>query len=178
LTAVADTHVRAARPAERAAILDLTLLAYQEYMPQIPAHWDAYRENIRAALADPGPATQIVAERGGALVGAVLLYPSGTSISAPGFPQRRRQWPEVRLLAVAPQARGLGIGGALMRECRRRAEAAGDDALTLHTTEMMRAARRLYERMGFVRVPELDFHPAPDLTVHGFRLDLKRGDTG
>jgi hypothetical protein len=37
---------------------------------------------------------------------------------------------------------------------------------------MMQTAMRLYERMGFVRAPELDFQPAPATTVKGYRLDL------
>jgi hypothetical protein len=40
---------------------------------------------------------------------------------------------------------------------------------------MMRAAMRLYERLGFVAAPELDFHPAPGLTVKGYRLSLAAG---
>jgi hypothetical protein len=32
---------------------------------------------------------------------------------------------------------------------------------------------RLYVRLGFVHVPELDFEPAPGLTVRGFRLTLE-----
>ena len=66
------------------------------------------------------------------------------------------------------------MGSTLMRECMRRSVASGATVLTLHTTEMMRAARRLYERLGFVRAPELDFHPAPGVTIMGFRLDLAR----
>jgi hypothetical protein len=34
---------------------------------------------------------------------------------------------------------------------------------------------RLYERLGFRRMPELDFEPAPGETVKGFRLDLSAG---
>jgi hypothetical protein len=37
----------------------------------------------------------------------------------------------------------------------------------------MDIARRMYERMGFVRVPEFDFHPAPGIVVMAYRLDLK-----
>ena len=81
-------------------------------------------------------------------------------------------FPEVRLLAVAPSARGQGIGARLMDECVRRARESRATALTLHTTDVMRAAMRLYERLGFRRVPELDFEPAPGVTVKGFRLDL------
>jgi GNAT superfamily N-acetyltransferase len=66
-------------------------------------------------------------------------------------------WPELRLLAVAPSARGQGIGAALVVECVRRAERAGACALGLHTSASMRAAICIYERMGFERVPEYDF---------------------
>ena len=44
--------------------------------------------------------------------------------------------------------------------------------LTLHTTEAMQVAMAMYERMGFYHAQELDFHPAPDLTVKRYRLDL------
>ena len=36
----------------------------------------------------------------------------------------------------------------------------------------MAVARRLYERMGFVRAPALDFEPAPGVLIQGFRLDV------
>jgi ubiquinone/menaquinone biosynthesis C-methylase UbiE len=85
---------------------------------------------------------------------------------------RKLDTPEVRLLAVLPEARGLGVGLLLMQECIERARRSGSAALTLHTTDMMRAAMRLYARMGFVAAPELDFHPAPGMTVKGFRLSL------
>ena len=61
----------------------------------------------------------------------------------------------------------------LMQACIHRARAAGADALTLHTTPMMAVAMRLYARLGFVHVRELDFEPAPGLTVRGFRLTLE-----
>ena len=44
-----------------------------------------------------------------------------------------------------------------MGECVRRARESGAKALTLHTTDMMQAAMRLYERLGFQRMRELDF---------------------
>ena len=112
-----------------------------------------------------------MAERHGRILGTVLLYPTGAlprDGAAAIVP-----WPEVRLLAVEPVARGQGVGDALMGACIRRARAAGAEALTLHTTPMMASAMRLYARLGFVHVPELDFEPAPGLTVRGFRLTLE-----
>ena len=163
--------IRAAHPPDRDAIREVTLAAYHEYAARMPAHWDAYRQNILTTLADVRPAEQFVAECDGAIVGTVLLYPPGRLGRAQGEAGMDVPWPEVRLLAVAPAARGRGIGAALMTECARRARQSGAGALALHTTEMMQAALRLYERMGFVRAPELDFHPAPGFSVKGYRLD-------
>ena len=165
--------LRDARPADRAAIEAVTLAAYAQYAPQVPAIWEGYRHNIVTTLADVGKAEQIVAEAAGAVVGAVLLYPPGAGMYGvtPGAPAHSPS-PEVRLLAVAPAARGQGVGAALMRECVARARRAGAPALTLHTTDMMTSAMRMYEAMGFVRAPELDFHPAPTFQVKGYRLPL------
>ena len=77
------------------------------------------------------------------------------------------------ILAVAPSARGRGVGTALMRECVRRVRLANGTTLSLHTTDLMQTAMRMYERMGFVRAPEIDLHPAPGVTVKGYRLNLK-----
>jgi GNAT superfamily N-acetyltransferase len=164
-------RIRDAQGNDGSAIAALTLSAYQEYAPLMPSLWDAYRENIVTTLAAPEPATQLVAEQGSRLVGTVLLYPAATgSDERAPFP---RPYPEVRLLAVAPAARGKGIGEALMRECIRRARRSGATTLALHTTDLMRAAMRLYTRMGFQREPELDFRPRPEVTVKGYVLDLK-----
>jgi GNAT superfamily N-acetyltransferase len=165
--------VRDAAPDEAGAIRDITLAAYEQYAAALPPpFWEAYRDNIVRTLARPGAATQIVAERSGALVGAVLLYPADAAIFAAGEGPPPMRWPEVRLLAVPPSARGLGVGAALMRECVARARRDGADRLALHTTPMMAAALRLYTRMGFARAPELDFSPAPGFDVHGYALAL------
>jgi GNAT superfamily N-acetyltransferase len=174
VTAQPGITIRESRPTDRAAIEAITLAAYEQYSTVLPAPlWEAYRQNIVATLAAATPATQIVAEEEGALVGSVLLYPAGADTGAPGRGKAMMlTWPEVRLLAVAPPARGSGAGRRLMEECIRRARASGATALTLHTTEMMHVAMQLYERMGFERVPDLDFSPAQGITVKGYRLAL------
>ena len=57
-----------------------------------------------------------------------------------------------------------------------RARRSGAAALTLHTSDIMRTAMAMYERMGFVRTPERDFHPAPEVTVKGYRYPLEGSD--
>jgi len=166
------SRIRDARADDRDAIEAVTLDAYQQYATVMPALWEAYRQNIVSTLAAAALGALIVAEAGGRIVGSVLLYRAGTVIDRPGGGSLTLASPEVRLLAVAPEARGKGVGVALMRECVARARASGAARLTLHTTEMMQAAVRLYERMGFVRAPEIDFRPAPGIVVKGYRLEL------
>ncbi len=98
--------------------------------------------------------------------GTVLLYPAASGARS------ARPWPEVRLLAVTPAARGHGIAGALMRACIGRSRASGADVLSLHPTDFMPVAMAMYERLGFVRAPEIDIEPAPGIVIKGYRLDL------
>jgi GNAT superfamily N-acetyltransferase len=166
-----EHRVRDARDDERAAIRDLTMRAYAEYATVMtPSAWAALDGAVRAALASDERMDRLVAERDGRLVGSVLLYPPAADAYA-GSAARVR-WPEVRLLAVAPEARGAGVGRALMDECVRRARAMGAAELGLHTSASMRAAMRMYERMGFVRAPEYDFRPPGAELVEAYRLDL------
>ena len=165
-------RIRDAGPDDQAAVVEVTLAAYEQYSVMVPAHWEAYRQNILATLATPGQGMQIVADEEERLVGAVLLYPTGSEFAVPGGGTVRLEEPEVRLLAVAPSARGRGVGLELMHECIRRARHSRAAALTLHTMDMMQAAMRMYERIGFERAAALDFQPAPGVTIKGFRLGL------
>ncbi len=172
ISEVGSMNVRNAKAGDRKSILDLTLASYEEYST-VMSYWEHYRENIIATLAGAEEHNQIVAEEDGRIVGAVLLYPAGGVFSSPDEETITLQWPEVRLLAVAPDARRRGVGFALMAECVRRARASGARFLTLHTNDLMRSAIRLYENMGFKRYPELDFVVDEKVVVKGYRLDLR-----
>ncbi len=167
-----DLILRDSTAADQEAIKTVTLAAYEQYSPMMGPMWQLYRTNIVETLADTQPAEQIVAEHNGEVVGTVLLYPANTAFNAPDDSEAVLHYPEVRLLAVTPAARGLGAGKALMEECIRRARKAGVKAVTLHTHEMMAVAMAMYERMGFQRAPELDFKPAPQVTIKGYRYNL------
>lgn len=77
-----------------------------------------------------------------------------------------------RMLGVSPSAQGRGVGEALVRACLERAIADGREAVVISTELEMRAARRLYERLGFCRVPDRDFDPVPGVHLIGYRLAL------
>jgi GNAT superfamily N-acetyltransferase len=78
----------------------------------------------------------------------------------------------IRLLAVRPDWRGAGIGKALTRYCIEHARTLRKSSVVLHTTRVMQTAWSMYERMGFVRFPEIDFQQG-SLQVFGFRLQLE-----
>ncbi len=141
--------------------------AYEEYAASLsPASWNAYLENIMDVHGRLPVSQLIVAEVDKRLAGAVTLYLDG---SEEGW---REGWAGIRLLAVHPDHRGRGIGRALMEECIRRCRERRIRTIGLHTTELMAIARGMYERMGFQRVPEFDFHPAPGVVVTAYKLDL------
>ncbi len=86
------------------------------------------------------------------------------------YADERRDAAGIRMLAVAADAQGRGVGEALTRACIDRARAAGRGQIVLHSTDRMTTAHRLYERLGFVRDPSIDWEGEPGLWLRGFRL--------
>jgi GNAT superfamily N-acetyltransferase len=172
-----NLQIRGARDSDRAAMVDVTLAAYEEYSVIIPSpHWEEYQQDIRDTIIQDAQAERIVAEQDGIVVGSVILYPAGTVFHLPDGEAVTLQYPEIRLLAVAPASRRRGVGVALVEACIQHARQAGVEAITLHTIEFMQIAMRMYERMGFVRAPELDFRPVEaedvDVVIKGYRFNL------
>jgi ribosomal protein S18 acetylase RimI-like enzyme len=164
--------MREARAEDRDAVAALTLRAYGEYAHRMDADsWAGLDGAVRNALASGDARVErIVAERDGEIVGSVMLYPPRAN--AYGDLADAASWPELRLLAVAPSARGHGVGRALVLECVRRARESGAAELGLHTSRTMEVALGMYERMGFVRAPEHDFQPPGAELVAAYRLPL------
>jgi ribosomal protein S18 acetylase RimI-like enzyme len=163
-------RLRDARPDELDAVARLMGEAYREYQSFLePEAWEGYRKDIMDVRGRLDVAELIVAEMEGELAGAVTLYRKPSRSLREGWPEG---WAGLRLLAVLPSCRGRGIGRALMDECIRRCRERGIRTIGLHTTALMEVARGMYERMGFVRVPEYDYHPRPEVVVMAYRLDL------
>jgi Predicted acetyltransferase len=166
--------IRDARPDEFDAIRELTRSAYAQYADVMtPSAWSGLRRAVDGALANPAIAQVIVADRAGELLGSVLLFPPESD--AYGTGGVRLPWPEIRLLSVAPSARGIGVGNLLVAECVARARAIDATGIGLHSSLSMRSAIHLYERAGFVRDPMRDIHIDGAEPIEAYRLPLSPG---
>jgi len=129
--------------------------ATESDVPRIAPLFDLYRQfygkppdarTAEAFIRDRLRAEESViflAVAGEEALGFVQLFPSFSSVQA------FRIW-VLNDLFVAPAARGLGVGRALLTEARRHAIRTGAKRLTLETVTENRIAWSLYEREGYV----------------------------
>lgn len=118
------------------------------------------------ATHDPKSERCWIAERNGEFIGCIMLVKD----TAPGS---NCNCAKLRLLLVAPSARGLGLGGDLVRQCTRFAREAGYQCIRLWTNSGLTAARRLYTKEGYRLVREEEDHTfGVKLTAEFWELTL------
>ncbi len=125
----------------------------------------AYGEQLRDVAGRADRAELLVArDDEGRVVGSVALVLEGDF----GEVTESDDEAAFRMLVVDPAVQGRGIGELLVTACLERARAAGKRRMVLSTDRRMTTAQRLYERLGFTRLPERDWQPAPgiDLLVY------------
>jgi ribosomal protein S18 acetylase RimI-like enzyme len=158
--------IRLATPADYAAVAALTVAAYRADGQTRPDH------PYERALTDVGKraagGSLLVAELDGAVAGAVLFVLPDSDYAE----LSQEGEAEFRMLAVAPEAQGRGVGEALVRACLDRARESGCKSVVISVNSISKPAQRLYGRLGFAREPGLDWTPIGGVHLLGLRFDL------
>ncbi len=128
----------------------------------------SYEPALRDVASRAASATVLLAEVDGRLAGAVTVATRGGEWAEQSVPGEA----VIRMLVVRADARGSGVGEALVRACLDLARADGCTLVRLSSQEDMLAAHRLYERLGFVRTPSHDWSPVPGLSLRTYALPL------
>lgn len=108
----------------------------------------------------PGREKGWIAERDGERLGAIFLVRKSATVA------------QLRMLIVAPSARGLGLGARLTDECLAFARAAGYRKVVLWTNSCLTAARDIYAKRGFV-LKQSEPHESYGASLVGETWELK-----
>jgi GNAT superfamily N-acetyltransferase len=129
---------------------DLCFQGFEEELTTLPGKYAAPAGAVFLAVKD------------GELMGCVALRPIGN-----GDCERKR-------LFVRAAARGGKLGRRLAERVGRQAREAGYRRICLDTVESMRAARALYESLGFREIDAYVFNPLPGVKYMGRELQSER----
>jgi ribosomal protein S18 acetylase RimI-like enzyme len=152
-------EVREATPGEHAEAGRVTAEAYREFVRPGDEDWERYLQRIANVAERADRTTIMVAVEDGRVLGSLTLELDGR-VQDEGEEGQRPLEPDeahIRMLGVDPAARARGVARALMAESEARAHAAGKTFMTLNTTQRMRAAMAMYERLGYERAEDIVF---------------------
>ncbi|MFF0910815.1 GNAT family N-acetyltransferase [Microbacterium enclense] len=164
-----DPTIRLVAPGEFDEAGRVTAEAYRQ-------SYDGLTEGYLASLADvAGRVAQgevWVAVDGDAIVGTVWVPRPGERLS----PLAQDGELDFRQLAVAPAARGRGVGAALTRHVIALARERGARRVVMNSGQEMLGAHALYLKLGFRRLTErehpVEVEPGRFLDLRAFALDL------
>ncbi len=159
------------RPADRAGDLGWVVMAHGEVYDR-QFGWNTEFEALVARIVadyaashDPDREAAWIAQVDGQRAGCIFLVAGDTAAVA-----------RLRILLVAPHARGLGVGAQLVERCLDFARRAGYQHVTLWTNDVLVSARRIYQAFGFTLTAQEPHHSfGQDLVGQHWTLDLAAG---
>ena len=159
-------EIRSARAEEFPVVADICVAAYEPFLAG-DHHYVAELRDVaeRAAGAELLVAADLA---GGRVLGTVTFVPDGGPLGEIAG----RLESEFRMLAVDPAAQGRGVGAALLRRVLDESRRRGKAGVVCSSLAEMRAAHRIYERLGFRRAPERDWSPAAGVELLAFAISL------
>jgi ribosomal protein S18 acetylase RimI-like enzyme len=148
--------VREAAPHEYAEAGRVTAEAYRQFVVDGDDDWHEYLDAIADVEGRADRTTIFVALDGEQIVGSATLE-LFDRVEVEDDPTLHPEESHIRMLGVHPDVRRRGVARALMSACFERARHEGKTFMTLHTTERMGDAQRMYEALGFERLDDRVF---------------------
>lgn len=136
---------------------------FRAYAAELPVDLGAQRfveelAGLPGAYAAPGGALLLARSEDGRPLGCIAIRPLRDGAC------------EVKRFYVAPEARQLGLGRALIAASIEQAHLAGYREMKLDTLPTMQTAIKLYESFGFAPIAPYGSHPYPGLICLGKQL--------
>jgi GNAT superfamily N-acetyltransferase len=156
-------EIRPAAPAEFDRLADLCAAAYAPFVGGDGAYVAALRD-----VAGRAAGAELLVAADPRLLGTVTFVPDGGPLGEIAVPGEA----EFRMLAVDPAAQGRGVGLALTRHVVAESRRRGKHGVVCSSLPAMRAAHRIYARLGFARAPARDWAPVPGVDLLAFALVL------
>ena len=169
-SATAPPIIRPVRPDEHEEAGRVTAEAYLASYGDLPESYLASLRDIAGRLSEGE--VWVAAEPGGGILGTVWIAPEGRPLSLAAQPGET----DFRQLAVAPAARGRGVGEALTRQVIAIAAQRGSHRVIMNSGPQMTGAHALYAKIGFRRLPEregpIEVEPGRWVDLLAFGLDI------
>ncbi|MBZ9750006.1 GNAT family N-acetyltransferase [Deinococcus sp. HMF7604] len=142
--------------------------------PRVQALMNAQQRELRALYQDTDERTEPFDPMTLTGEGCVLLAAEeeGELVACGALKRWDAESAEVKRMYTVPDARGRGIGRALLEELQARGQAEGYARLVLETGDQQAAALALYERAGFRRIPNFGYYEGIENSLC-FALPLK-----
>jgi len=137
---------------------------------KIPGYYQALK-NVGEFTKHPKVKLFVAVSENNNVDGGLVYFGDMTYYGAGGKSTTSQYAAGFRLLAVNTKTRGKGLAKLLIRACINQAKKDGFNHLLIHSTKSMMVAWKIYERMGFIRFPDIDF-TQNNVEVYGFKLSL------
>jgi ribosomal protein S18 acetylase RimI-like enzyme len=155
-------EIRHAVEAEFAELAELSESAYEPFVGGDHVYVAELRDVARRAA----DAELLVAADDGHVLGTVTFVPDGGPLGEIAGPDEA----EFRMLAVDPAAQGRGVGTALLQRVLADSRRRGRTGVVCSSLPEMRAAHRIYRRLGLERSPRRDWSPMQGVDLLAFSL--------
>lgn len=160
---------RAAEEKDLEALNALALASYGQLKTYLtPANWKKMQGVLTSTDNFPlmiHNSFGFVCEEAGSLLGMAFLVPSGNPTKI-----YSKETSYIRMVGVHPTAVGNGIAQTLTSLCMEKAVTTGEHTISLHSAEIMFAARHIYEKLGFKKVRLLDTHYGLQYWLYSYEI--------